>query len=165
MTVNKQDFSHFESRITGLETDVSYLSQAVQQISKKIDELGTKIGDSSRTNWSTLGTWAAVLLVLVGMWTLPMQNNLGKIERHIESQQIKDEQSLIDRGVLREKLNNSEKIHLDLLKHIDALSERVNNISDIQIANDTSIKFLQDAIQNVKDEQTKRTNKVYGDKE
>ena len=55
-----------ESRLSRLETSQQNTTDAIVGLSKKVDELGTAIARSHRTDWTTIYGGATVLLIVIG---------------------------------------------------------------------------------------------------
>lgn len=171
---DKDNWTHLESRVTGLETDVSYIGNTVKKLSDKIDDMINQLSRSNKTDWTTLGTWAAVLLVLVGMWTMPMSNRLDTINKYLDLQQVKDEDSLIDRAILKNQMEYNDNTHNRLIDIITKMDEEIDSLN-IDMGSIKSNRYtsaqgsalearlseLEHRVEIIREEQKVRTNKVY----
>lgn len=113
-------------RVAKVEADVVHLTHSINDIASKIDKLASSLTFETRTNWATLGTWAAVLLVLVGMWTKPMIDSISELKMISDNNRENLVDSIADRGRILDQLS----LLTDKYNHIDDIDVTIGVISE-----------------------------------
>lgn len=133
-----EDVKTLTKSMGSLESDMKNVAKSVDTLSSSLQSLFLRIENSSKTNWGILGTWAAVIISLIGSigW-LSIRPMDGRIERERFSN-IRQYDQL---GVLRDRAWKTDENLVKLYeKHF----------------------ALQDRLKRIEDEQLRRTNRVYG---
>lgn len=148
---NRNNNTELSGRINSLETDVKSLAMSVgslesdvknvvrsmENMTSTIQSLANKIQTESKTNWGILGTWAAVIITLMGsIGYLGLQPMVELLER--------------------ERFTNVRQY--DMINHFKEAyhTERVRTARV-----DQRVIDLEKIVQEIRDEQKRRTSRVY----
>ncbi len=96
-----------DRRLSRLEAVVEGLASDVDKVIGSISHLGDAVIARGETNWSVLGTWAAVLLVVIGMGGSGYIRDLDRLEHRQEI--LLEHISNDDNKVLAERIEHNNK--------------------------------------------------------
>lgn len=88
MSSNHDDsLNILSARVASVETDIRNIASSVDKLSTAVAALGDKVGSASRTDWSVLASWSAVIITVLGalgvMATNPIKEDLLEINKRI----------------------------------------------------------------------------------
>lgn len=108
-----------ESRVTGLERDVGNLVSAVRALTEEshqsrevinaaLSAIRTEIGSRTRTNWSTLASWAGVIISFIGaigaLAIVPLKYQVIETSRQLRShEQLEGHPTAVEKTANLEK--------------------------------------------------------------
>lgn len=136
------------SRVSGVESDIKNLSDAVHTLNGAIRNLSDRFSQSTKTDWPTLAAFATVMVTVIG--------GMG----YAVIQPVKVELALVRGEYIRHK---SMKGHLGALVEIDNLKEKVKAMESNRFT-DADARYFEKRIDAIEEEQKRRTGRVYNRK-
>ena len=133
----EDDVKDLTKTMGALEADVKNVARAMGTITDSLDRLTSNVQHQSKTDWNVLGVWAGIIIsVVTALGYLANQPQVQMLARHE-----------ISRAKQWDRITRLEKEILN--------RKAQNNITE------TRLDFVQKEVDAIREEQSRRTEKVY----
>lgn len=112
------------------------VTSSLSHLANVVDDIRRSLSVRNKTDWASLGTWTAVLIGGVGMWTQPMKEDIAEnrtsykqLAQDIDNR-LQSEMRILDDALQREMRMADEVLEQDIDGNIATLDTRLNAADD-----------------------------------